>query len=455
MIGGVWGVASAVGPVLGGVFTQKVSWRWCFYINRKSMQFVIACLKFPSNICIVPFDGVAFAIILFLLDIETPKTPILAGLKAIDWTGVVLITGGTTMFLLGLEYGGVNFPWSSATVVCLMVFGAILVALFFINEWKFARYPMMPLALFNTRSKVACFGVCFVHGFVFISGTYFLPLYFQAVLGATPILSGVYLFPFILSLSVLSIIAGVFIRVTGQYLPPIWLGVLFMTIGFGLFIDSPNGREWGRIFPYQIIAGIGVGPNFQSPLIALQTNFQPRDIATATATFGFVRQIATAISVVIGGVIFQNGMMKRENTLRDALNQATAQQIGGGGAGSATGIVKALPEPGRHIARGVYVDSLRTMWIFYVSISACGLVAAALIGRKTLNKSHEVQKTGLAEEEKNRQQRIAENDAKKESRRVSRQGLDADKRLSGLKKNDAGRSTPDTITEKTNGDNHG
>ena len=407
------------------------------------------------NTYAVPFDGLAFAIILFLLDIETPKTPVLAGLKAIDWSGIILITGGTTMFLLGLEYGGISFPWSSATVVCLIVFGVILIGLFFINEWKVARYPMMPLSLFSKGSAVACYGVCFIHGFVFISGTYFLPLYFQAVLGATPILSGVYLFPFIISLSLVSVIAGIFIRTTGQYLPPIWAGVFFMTLGFGLFIDLPNGRQWGRIFPFEIIAGMGVGPNFQSPLIALQTNVPPRDIATATATFGFVRQLATAVSVVIGGVIFQNGMMKRENTLRDALGKTLAQQIGGGGAGSATGIVKSLPEPGRFIARGVYVDSLRTMWIFYVAISVCGLVAAALIGKKTLSRTHEVQKTGLAEEEKNRQQRITERDARKESKRVSRQSLDADKRLNGSKELNGGRVTPDAAaTNKEAGDEH-
>lgn len=398
----------------------------------------------------VPFDALAFVIILFLLDIETPKTPIGAGLKAIDWVGVITITGGTIMLLLGLEYGGVNFPWSSATVVCLILFGVITIALFFVNEWKFAKYPMIPLSIFRHRSNVASLAVCFIHGFVFISGAYFYPLYFQAVLGANPILSGVYLFPFVLSLSFVSILGGVFIKKTGQYLPPIYLGVLFMTIGFGLFIALPNGHEWGRIIPFQIIAGIGVGPNFQAPLIALQTNIQPRDIATATATFGFVRNLATSISVVVGGVIFQNGMMKREGILRAALGPKLASQIGGGGAGSATGMVKNLPEPGRHIATGVYVDSLRTMWIFYVAISACALVAAAFIGKKKLTTTHEVQKTGLVEEEKNRQARKAENAASKESKRVSRRSLDAEKRLSG----GAGRSTPDRLTEKVVGDNN-
>ena len=452
MIGGVWGLASATGPVLGGVFTQQVSWRWCFYINRESLQPLFPVSVFNLTINVVPLDGIAFAIILFLLDIETPKTTILAGLKAIDWFGVLTITGGTIMLLLGLNYGGVSHPWSSPTVVCLIVFGIITIALFFVNEWKFARYPCIPPSLFKRRSSVACFAVCFVHGFVFISGTYFLPLYFQAVLGANPILSGVYLFPFVITLSLMSVVVGIFIKKTGQYLPPIYLGVTFMAIGFGLYIDLPNGREWGRIFPFEVVAGIGVGPLFQAPLIALQTAIPGRDIATATATFGFVRQLATAVSVVVGGVVFQNEIMKRKGTLQSALSPGTAQQIGGGGAGAATGIVKALPEPARHIARGVYVDSLRTMWIFYCAFSALGLIAAALIGRKVLTKTHEVQKTGLVEEEKHRKERLAEREAKRESKRVSRQSLDADKRLSGVKQDGAGRSTPDAALEKVTGD---
>ena len=88
----------------------------------------------------VPFDGLAFVIILFLLDIETPKTSLLAGLKAIDWLGSITIVGGTIMFLLGLEYGGVSYPWTSATVICLIVFGLFTIFLFFINEWKIATY---------------------------------------------------------------------------------------------------------------------------------------------------------------------------------------------------------------------------------------------------------------------------------------------------------------------------
>lgn len=259
IIGGVWALASSLGPIVGGAFTQKVSWRWCFYIN-------------------LPLDGLAFIIILFALDLHTPKTSLRQGLKAVDWLGTLTMVGGTIMLLLGLEFGGVSYPWNSAMVICLIIFGVVVLGLFFAIEHRLAPYPLMPLALFSKRSNLAALGVCFFHAYVFISGSYFLPLYFQAVLGATPILSGVYLLPTALSLSFLSAFTGIFIRKTGQYLPPIWFGLVMMTIGFGLFIDLKPNSSWAKIIIYQIVAGIGVGPNFQAPLIALQSLVPVRNI---------------------------------------------------------------------------------------------------------------------------------------------------------------------------------
>lgn len=153
IIGGVWAIASSIGPIIGGAFTEKVTWRWCFYVN-------------------LPLDGVAFFILLFFLDIKTPKTPFIEGIKAIDWVGSLTIVGGTLMFLFGLQYGGVTDPWGSATVICLLVFGVVTWALFAFWEWKFAKYPIMPMALFADRSRLATLAVVFFHGFVFISGSY-------------------------------------------------------------------------------------------------------------------------------------------------------------------------------------------------------------------------------------------------------------------------------------------
>lgn len=160
IIGGVWAIASSLGPIIGGVFTSKVTWRWCFYIN-------------------LPFDGLAFMIILFFLDVKTPRTPIVAGLKLIDWLGVFLICGGTLLLLFGLEYGGTTFPWDSATVLCLIIIGVALMVAFGFAERYVAKNPLTPPRIMRKKRNIAIFIVCFIHAYVFIAGSYYLPLYFQ------------------------------------------------------------------------------------------------------------------------------------------------------------------------------------------------------------------------------------------------------------------------------------
>ena len=385
IVGMTWAIASALGPVLGGVFTQRVSWRWCFYIN-------------------LPLDGAAFINLIIFLRIETPKTPFMAGIKAIDWLGVLTIIGGVVMFLFGMESGGESHPWSSAFTLCLIIFGIATVVLFFINEWKFAKYPIMPLRLFSDWSNVAALGVVWAHGFVFIAGSYYLPLYFQSVLGASPILSGVYLFPLALSLSFMSAGTGIFIKRTGLYRPAIWFGATMMTLGFGLFIDFGPKAQWAKIIIFQIIAGMGVGPNFQSPLIALQSHVKGHDIATATALYGFVRNLSTSVSVVIGGVIFQNQLAKKEGVLRAALGPKLARLISRSSFGSTTALIRSLPKAQKDVVDSAFTDSLRDMWIFYVCIAALGVVISLFITKKTLSTQHEKARTGIEEQERVRKE---------------------------------------------------
>ncbi|KXX79423.1 putative HC-toxin efflux carrier TOXA [Madurella mycetomatis] len=389
VMGMVWAVASAVGPVLGGVFTSRVTWRWCFYIN-------------------LPISGLGMAVLAFVLKLHNPRTPMRQGLAAVDWLGSLTIVGATLMIMFGLEFGGVTYPWSSPTVICLLVFGVVTTALFVIVEWKLAEFPLVPMHLFKRRSSVASLGVAAFHGLVFISGSYYLPLYFQAVLGATPLLSGVYVLPLVMSLSLVSAATGVFIKKTGKYLPCIIFGMVVMTLGFGLFIDLEERPNWAKIILYQIVAGVGVGPNFQAPLIALQSTVEPRDMASATGTFGFVRQLCTSISIVIGGVVFQNAMQQQYTGLVREIGPDAANLFSGGNAASSVGFVEQLPERERQIARGAYAHSLHTMYTMYVALSAAGLLVALLVGSRKLSKDHKEHKTGLDHMRLARQDRLAE-----------------------------------------------
>ncbi|KAE9369823.1 major facilitator superfamily MFS-1 [Stipitochalara longipes BDJ] len=362
ILGAVWALANSLGPILGGVFTTKATWRWCFYIN-------------------LPLDGIAFFIILFFLDLKTPRTPLLEGLAAIDWLGAFFILAGTLIFLFGLELGGTNFPWNSGTVICLLIFGVVAVALFVPVEIYIAQYPIIPMKVFTQRSSLASLGVCFFHAFTFIAGNYYLPLYFQAVLGLSPLQSGVHTLALSISTSITSVATGLFIRKTGTYISPILLGFFFMTLAIGLFINLSLHSSISKIIIYQILAGIGIGPNFTAPLIALQSSIPPRDIGAATSTFFFTRMFACAISVVAGGVIIQN-----------VLASCGIKGTGNDGAFAIVGSIRSDE------IRTQYAISLQRMWILYVCTAALGLITALFIKKVRLSKEHKETETGLKEE---------------------------------------------------------
>jgi MFS family permease len=388
-MGIVWAAAGGIGPVLGGVFTSKVSWRWCFYVN-------------------LPISGVGMLILARVLKLYNPRTAMREGLAAVDWLGSLSVLGATLMVMLGLEFGGVTKPWNSATVVCLLVFGCLMAVLFGLVEWKVAKFPIIPMRLFGVRSNVASLLVSAFQGFVFISGSYYLPLYFQSVLGATPLMSGVYILPYVLSLSLVSAASGAVIKKTGRYIPMIIGGMALMTLGYGLFVDLDPQPNWAKVVLYQLIAGAGVGPNFQGPLIALQTMVEPRDMASATATYGFIRQLSTAVSIVIGGVVFQNGMQAQYPRLASELGADTANLLSGANAASSVSLVNKLPEHQREIARDAYFESLRAMYIMYTVFSGVGLICSFFIGHRVLSKQHQEHKTGLAgmREAKDRPSRV-------------------------------------------------
>lgn len=294
---------------------------------------------------------------------DNPGTPILAGLKYIDWSGSLLIVGSTLMLLLGLNFGGVTFAWSSATVINLIVFGVFAGFLFTINEWKLVRYPVIPPQLFHNRAAWASFALCFCQGYIMMGVAYYLPLYFQAVLGAGPLLSGVYLLPFIIADTVVAAAVGVYIQRTGKYIMPVYLGLALMALGTGLLINLDVEPNWPKIVIYQIIVAAGVGMNFEGPLLALQASIDTKDVATATATMGFTRMLSTAISAIIGGVVFQNQMVKEPATLIAGLGPEIASLLAGGEATANVDVIKTLSPAQQLIAKGAYSRSMRTMWI--------------------------------------------------------------------------------------------
>ena len=311
----------------------------------------------------VPVGAVVFVVLLFFLKAPSPGTPVLAGLKAIDWAGSTLIVGGALMVLLGMDFGDVTHPWSSATVVSLIVAGAVAIFLFFVNEWKLAANPIIPLRLFSSLRTAAPYGVFACNSYVFIGLAYYLPLYSQSVLGANALTSGLYLLPLVVSTSLAAAFAGLFIQQTGKYLIVMYIAQVALTVGVGLFIELGFKKDLTKLFVFEVIAAIGVGMNIEAPIIAAQAATTVRDTAAVTSTMGFARSIATAISVVVGGVIFQNEMNAANSRLIDQLGPQLASQFNGSQASVNIGLIETLPGNQQVIVREAYFEALRTVWI--------------------------------------------------------------------------------------------
>jgi EmrB/QacA subfamily drug resistance transporter len=380
----IWAIAGASGPILGGLLVDKASWRWCWWIN-------------------LPCCVVAFVILLFFLDVHNPRTPFKDGIKAIDWAGSLSILALTIMVLLGLDFGGSVYAWSSPKVICLIVFGALCSVIFIYSEKRLAKYPLMPMALFSERSNVATLLVVFFHGISFIGTEYYLPLYFQSAKEASALKSGGLLAPQIVTTSLMGILSGVVINRTGRYRELIWMGPVILTLGNGLYIHFGSNTSIGEIIGFEVIAGIGSGLQFTPPMVALQALCAQDDIGTTTSTLSFTRAMGLAISVVLGGVVFQNSMNNQASTLRAAGIPANITELlSGRNAAANVMIARSLSDS---IQKRAVVDafsfSLRNLWIMYTGFSFCGIIASLFISKAVLSKEHIETITGLKEKSSN------------------------------------------------------
>lgn len=379
-VGFVWALAGSAGPLIGGAFTEYASWRWCFWIN-------------------LPISGVTFILLLIFLDVHNPRTKLVDGAKAIDWIGTVSILAITLLILVALDLGGAIFPWSSPKVVCLLVFGTLMIGFFVFTEKRLAKYPLMPLDVFKNQSNNATFLVAFAHSMVLIGMEYYLPLFFQSVQQASPLRSGLLILPLIVTQAVVEILAGVIIHRTGRYRESIWAGVTLMTLGTGLYIHFGTDTPVSVVVGLEIIGALGPALLFQGPMISIQNAVSQADTAAATASLGFIRSVAMSLSVVVGGVVFQNSMEARQSTIAaTGLGESVLEALSGSQAAANVGITASIQDGSqRQVVLEAFAWSMRNMFIMYTCLAAVAMIASAFIKHRDLMTEHTETRTGVQE----------------------------------------------------------
>ncbi|RAL12092.1 MFS drug transporter, partial [Aspergillus homomorphus CBS 101889] len=380
LMGLIWAVAGTTGPLIGGALTQLATWRWCFWLN-------------------LPVCGAALTLLTLFLDVHNPRTSLSHGLKAIDWPGTACLLAVSLLLLLGLDLGGASYPWSSARIISLLAAGTFMAAVFLYTQHRLSKYPLLPLHLFqsNRTTLLAPLALGFAHSMVALGTEYYLPLYFQAVQQASPLRSGLLLLPLMLTEAATDILVGVLIHRTGRYREIVWAGAALLTLGTALLTLLDVDTPLARVFGLQVLAALGTACLFQTPMLAVQNSVSPAEAASATATLGFVRNLATALSVVLGGVIFQNGMQARQAGLAAlGIQGDVLKALSGEAAAANVGIVRMIrDERQRRAVRDAFAGSLRVMFAFYAGVAGVTVVGAAFVKQRRLATEHTEVKTGV------------------------------------------------------------
>ncbi|CAO3652066.1 unnamed protein product [Cunninghamella blakesleeana] len=360
IINAVFAVSSVFGPLIGGGFTDNISWRWCFYIN-------------------LPIGGVAIVLLIFFLDLPTPKTTFADKLKRIDYAGTVIVLVAAILFLLAMNFGGELYPWKSAAVIVPLVFSFLFAGVFAYVESKFAKEPIVPPRLFKNRSVVGILFTNWWFGVSFFSLVYYLPIYFQVVKGDSAMWSGIRLIPMQLVICAASVTTGLLISKFQLYRPFIWIGTCLLTLHIGLVSLFDVDTGFPMIYGITVIGGVGMGLMFSSTIIAIQAAVEPKDIAVVTGLGNFARLLGAAVGVSISSSILNSEL---KDNLPTVLPAEYAEII----MKQALFIYNGLPEEYKAPTIQVYCDAIRLIWYVVTPLTALSIIGGALVKHYNLRK---------------------------------------------------------------------
>jgi len=285
--GAIFSFSSVVGPLLGGFFTDKITWRWAFYIN-------------------VPIGIVCLILIIFFFKMPKEEGSLSEKIKRIDFAGTFSVIGSLVCLLLGLNWGGQKYPWSSTIIISLFAVGFFLLVVYIVIECKFAREPITPPELFKYRNITAPCITSFFNGMAFLTCVNTLPLLYQDGRGLSATNAGLRMTPCSFCITISAILSGILIGKWGhidKYIKGGSFLMIFSTYTMTLIdVNTPYYLE----LIYYIFFGLTVGLIFQNCIMVAQQISPPEYLAISTTLISFFNTIGAVVGVAIHGALLQN-----------------------------------------------------------------------------------------------------------------------------------------------------
>ncbi|KAI4218228.1 MAG: hypothetical protein L6R36_009065, partial [Xanthoria steineri] len=368
LIGIILGVAStgvAIGPLIGGALTQRASWRWCFYLNGPAGAITGLCLALIR----IPDARVK----------SGGKLSIPKQIDRLDLPACLLFAGSSVMLLLALDWGGVSYPWGSATIVSLFWAAGFSLCLFLAWEYRRgAADSLLPLGLFR-NPIVACASATSImsYGGLYVIILY-LPLWFQAVKGVSPLTSGVDYLPSVVTTTIATVASGFLVSKLGYYAPFMIVGSATASVAAGLMTTFSPHSPVSAWVGYQLLNGIARGMMSQQPITAIQAHLSKEQLSVGTALVVFGQNFGAAVFISLGQTVFENGLLP---ALRDLAPELDARQVVGLGA---TDFRSVVPEDSVPRVVAAYNRALTRNFYLSVGTSCAAFVLAWGLGWKNL-----------------------------------------------------------------------